>query len=245
MNPKYDSSLHDKLLETLTYNMETGNFVKNKTSEVVGTRLKDNCVRIYFNKKTYPAHILAWFYVTGAFPSKEILHKDKDNSNNKWHNLIEKEYKRKESECKISKDLNVGKAGEHLVCFDLLTKGYNAFLADQGLPYDVILEKEKALYKIQVKTRSIKRKHGKGVLPNYRFGLRVGKGSAKTLDKSNFDYMAFVFLDIKKVAYLKTKDLISDRTNKVKQIIEFYSSTDIPKERKIMSKLILENMNEI
>jgi hypothetical protein len=32
----------------------------------------------------------------------------------------------------------MGKAAEHLVCADLLMKGYKAFLSAQGLPYDVI-----------------------------------------------------------------------------------------------------------
>lgn len=39
----------------------------------------------------------------------------------------------------LSKELQLGKAGEHLVCFDLINQGYNAFLADQGLPYDVVV----------------------------------------------------------------------------------------------------------
>ena len=34
--------------------------------------------------------------------------------------------------------LQIGKAGEYLVCADLILKGYIAFLSEQGLPYDVI-----------------------------------------------------------------------------------------------------------
>lgn len=40
----------------------------------------------------------------------------------------------------ISRELQIGKAGEHLVCCDLLTHGFNAFLSDQGLPFDVVTD---------------------------------------------------------------------------------------------------------
>jgi len=32
-------------------------------------------------------------------------------------------------------ELEIGKAAEHLVCADLILKGYRSFLADQGLPF--------------------------------------------------------------------------------------------------------------
>jgi hypothetical protein len=36
--------------------------------------------------------------------------------------------------------LELGKAAEHIVCADLILAGYRAFLADQGLPYDVVFD---------------------------------------------------------------------------------------------------------
>ena len=48
--------------------------------------------------------------------------------------------------------LQIGKAGEYLVCADLILKGYIAFLSEQGLPYDVLLDNGNKLVKIQVKT---------------------------------------------------------------------------------------------
>jgi len=44
-------------------------------------------VRLTFKKVQYYAHVLAWFYMTGAWPEKEIDHEDTDGSNNKWKNL--------------------------------------------------------------------------------------------------------------------------------------------------------------
>ena len=45
----------------------------------------------------------------------------------------------------------MGKAAEHLVCADLLMKGYNAFLSDQGLPFDVVIDLGRRLFRVQVK----------------------------------------------------------------------------------------------
>ena len=50
-----------------------------------------------------------------------------------------------------SGDLEIGKAAEHLVCYDLLLKGYNAFLSDQGLPYDIIVDLGSRILRVQVK----------------------------------------------------------------------------------------------
>jgi hypothetical protein len=45
-----------------------------------------------------------------------------------------------------SRELEMGKAAEHLVCADLLMKGYNAFLSAQGLPYDVVIDQGRGLF---------------------------------------------------------------------------------------------------
>ena len=41
---------------------------------------------------------------------------------------------------RLSDDLQVGKAGEYLVCFDLIMKGFVAYPSEQGLPYDLVLD---------------------------------------------------------------------------------------------------------
>ncbi|KKK68604.1 hypothetical protein LCGC14_2942380, partial [marine sediment metagenome] len=74
----------------------------------------------------------------------------------------------------LSKELQIGKAGEHLVCFDLIRQGFNAFLADQGLPYDVLIDKGERIYRIQVKTCTKKSTYGKNK-DVYRFSLRSAK----------------------------------------------------------------------
>ena len=48
-------------------------------------------------------------------------------------------------------DLETGRAAEHLVVADLILSGYRAFLTEQGLPYDVVLDCGEKLYRLQVK----------------------------------------------------------------------------------------------
>ena len=48
---------------------------------------------------------------------------------------------------KVITDLQIGKAGEYLVCADLILNGYVAFLSEQGLPFDIVLDYNNKLYK--------------------------------------------------------------------------------------------------
>lgn len=105
----------------------------------------------------------------------------------------------------IQNDLQIGVAGEHLVCADLITKGYNAYLSDQGLPYDVVADIDGKLYKIQVKTTSKYRAipQRKNYTPAYLFWIkRCGKGGKKVYKEKDYDFMALVALDKKIVGYL-------------------------------------------
>jgi len=102
-------------------------------------------------------------------------------------------------------DLQVGVAGEHLVCADLIMKGYNAYLSDQGLPYDVVADINGKLYKIQVKTTSKYRSvpQRKTHTPAYLFFIkRCGKGGKKQYKTTDYDFMALVTLDSKMIGYI-------------------------------------------
>lgn len=94
----------------------------------------------------------------------------------------------------------IGRAGEYLVCADLLYHGYRVyFVPEYGLPYDVVMQDEDGrLYKIQVKATCLKERAGKNV---YRFNLKCN-------NIDDVDIFAFVGLDEKVVGYF-TKDYIS------------------------------------
>ena len=121
----------------------------------------------------------------------------------------------------LSKELQVGKAGEHLVCCDLILQGYSAFLADQGLPFDIIVEKNEKLKRIQVRSTMQLKNYGR-TDKVYRFGTRRGVGNITRARKAEVDYYAFVALDIKKVAYIPIKEMLGKNGN-VKQTMDFKS----------------------
>lgn len=110
---------------------------------------------------------------------------------------------------KISKDLQTGKAGEYLVCFDLVTQGYVAFLSEQGLPFDIVLAANSRLYKVQVKSSFVPRVLSKRPIPVYAFQKTKGVNNSKYYTADDVDIFAFVGIDEKVVGYLWAKDVKS------------------------------------
>jgi len=107
-------------------------------------------------------------------------------------------------------DLQCGKAGEYLVCADLIMKGFVAFPSEQGLPFDVVAEINGKLVKIQVKTtrttRSIPQRR-KNVL-GYIFSVKVcGKHNRQRYQNGDVDIFALVALDIREIAYLHKSEV--------------------------------------
>jgi hypothetical protein len=121
----------------------------------------------------------------------------------------------------ISKELEIGKAAEHLVCSDLILQGYRAFLSDQGLPYDVVVDHQNTLIRVQVRSTTKLFKGPKHKTPVYRFQLRSGKGARRRLTSDKFDVLACVALDMRKIAYLSTLEFSSGKL--LKSILEFRS----------------------
>ena len=110
--------------------------------------------------------------------------------------LPESAFGKPDVEC--SDDLEVGKAAEHLVCADLIMSGYRAFLSDQGLPYDILVDIEGTLLRVQVKSTRKPKNHDPGTrsTPGYFFHLRrAGKGGRRRYPENAFDLYALVALD--------------------------------------------------
>lgn len=104
-------------------------------------------------------------------------------------------------------DLAAGIAAEHLVCADLLLAGHRAFLADQNCPYDVAVDLGGRLVRLQVKAtrrpRAIPQRRGPNERPAYLFHVRrAGKGGRRVYNEKDFDLLALVALDIRRIAYL-------------------------------------------
>jgi hypothetical protein len=101
-------------------------------------------------------------------------------------------------------DFLVGKAGEYIVCADLLLKGYNAFPIEHNLPYDIVLNIGDKMYRVQVKTTRDARFvfKDKGKTPSYCFSLsNKGYARKKKYTAEDVDFYALVALDTKEVGY--------------------------------------------
>ena len=84
----------------------------------------------------------------------------------------------------------IGDLAEYLVACDLIGQGYRIHMASPGSHYDIILDYNGRLYRVQVKG-SLKPKKAK----SYRFHVR---GTSK---HKNFDLLAYVAIDEKSIAY--------------------------------------------
>ena len=109
-----------------------------------------------------------------------------------------------------SKQLQIGKAGEYLVCADLIMKGFIAFPSEQGLPYDVLLDNGNKLLRVQVKTtekfRSIPQRNVD--TKAYIFNVKRAGNKGKTRYSENeIDLFALVCLDTMKIGYVKNIDM--------------------------------------
>lgn len=120
---------------------------------------------------------------------------------------------------KIS-DLQIGKAGEYLVCADLILHGHIAFPSEQGLPYDVVFEWKGKLLKVQVKTTRTSKNipQRKNPVKGYIFNIkRRGKNNHSRTSNDTCDIFALVALDTKIIGYLpntNVKETMNFRTEK-------------------------------
>ena len=93
INVKNNLISHQELVSALNYCAETGVFVwRNgigniKAGTIAGSEQKHGHRVIRIKKHRYYAHRLAWFYVTGNWPKKDIDHIDGNPRNNKFNNL--------------------------------------------------------------------------------------------------------------------------------------------------------------
>lgn len=82
-----------ELKKWLSYDPETGVFKwlkrprQRACSEVAGTINPDGYRQIGLGQDVYKAHRLAWFYMKGRWPRKDIDHINGNRADNRWCNL--------------------------------------------------------------------------------------------------------------------------------------------------------------
>lgn len=86
----------ERLREALNYDPLTGIFIRTQAGtpgnqrfigEVAGNLDAKGYRVISIDGKTYKAHRLAWFYVTGEWPKNQIDHQNEDKDDNRFRNL--------------------------------------------------------------------------------------------------------------------------------------------------------------
>ena len=103
-----------------------------------------------------------------------------------------------------SKQLNLGRAGEHLVLADLILHGCKCFLTDAGMNYDVVIDLDHRFIRLQIKTTQrpgfMNREYA---TPAYLINVRrAGKGGSRFYSVGEFEGFALVALDTKQIAYI-------------------------------------------
>lgn len=110
--------------------------------------------------------------------------------------------------------IEIGTAGEHLACADLLLLGHRAFLSSAGLPFDLVLDVDGTLLRVAVKStqKASRRPAREGNRLCYQFTvtrsrrLHTGKTDARFYDAADVDIVAFCALDLRRVAYCHMKE---------------------------------------
>lgn len=88
-----DILTQERLKELIHYNPETGVFTWNgrfkgvKKSRVAGCITSQGYVLIRIDGVLYKAHRLAFLYMTGRFPEKDVDHMNGNPGDNRWTNL--------------------------------------------------------------------------------------------------------------------------------------------------------------
>lgn len=101
----------EQLFKTLLYRPIQGDFIWLNPSKyhsklhgtIAGSLDAKGYVRVKIDGKPYLAHRLAWFYMTGAWPKKQLDHRNKVKNDNSWLNLREAD----DSDQNGNKDLRI------------------------------------------------------------------------------------------------------------------------------------------
>lgn len=105
---------HSELLSLAHYDPETGVFTRLADGYVMGKPDRKGYLLAYLKKWKFRAHRLAWFYMTGAWPSKEIDHINGITSDNRWENLRECDHSQNNHNQGIRRNNRSGVKGVHL-----------------------------------------------------------------------------------------------------------------------------------
>lgn len=102
----------------------------------------------------------------------------------------------------------LARSAEHLVCCDVLERGFDALIAAEGLPYDVVADIG-GLRRIQVKSTLLRNRPVAVNGKEYDYEVYRFKSKVDLREKyvGSVDLMAFVALDPKLILYMRPEQL--------------------------------------
>ncbi len=104
---------------------------------------------------------------------------------------------------------SIGRIGELLVNLKFLEQGYSVYRPEQeNSTYDLIVEKDNKIYRVEVKTTTQESKNKKNWVVGLR-GIRPNRtgNNIKKFNRNNIDILAICVLPTKEVYLLDTKEL--------------------------------------
>ena len=102
----------------------------------------------------------------------------------------------------------LGKSGEYLALYDMTSQGYDCFIVNENLCFDIgLTDNSGNLYRVQVKTTNKKKNE-------YSYQLRICRGVRRSIgnkkvsyseeryNPTDFEILALVIIPLKKVIYV-------------------------------------------
>ena len=105
---------HSELLSLAHYDPDTGVFTRLADGYVMGKPDRKGYLLTWLKDWRFRSHRLAWFYMTGAWPTQEIDHINGDTSDNRWTNLRECSHQQNNHNQPLRRNNKSGVKGVHL-----------------------------------------------------------------------------------------------------------------------------------
>ena len=101
----------ETLRRYFSYNEDTGHLIRNGEQLQSGRIATKGYRQVFINGRRYMAHRLAWMYVYGAWPDKQIDHINRDKDDNRISNLREVDNKQNQENVGLRTDNRSGYRG--------------------------------------------------------------------------------------------------------------------------------------